>query len=189
MDACSFKYHQIEVTFLDVTGTVFKGMRWACSGCFLLDSKVYYVKLQVLNVHHCHLYYTYYISYPSFHPRYLYLHILSTRDSELGLGLPLRVRVGLRVGVINSDCSALALSCQCTTSHLQWPKTPRAAGQTGIFIACEKAVAALIRRDSEYRVRMFPSQLAVIMMSTALVSYSKFNLTCTWSGQGTLAVT
>jgi hypothetical protein len=128
---------------------------------------------------------TTYISYPSFHPRYLYLHILSTRDSELGLGLPLRV-------VINPDCSALALSCQCTTSHLQWPKTPRAAGQTGIFIACEKAVAALIRRDSEYRhgVRMFPSQLAVIMMSTALVSYySNFNLTCTWSGQGTLAVT
>jgi hypothetical protein len=54
--ACSgFKYHQLEVTFLDVT--VFKGMRWACSGCFLLDSKVYYVKLQVLNVHHCHLCY------------------------------------------------------------------------------------------------------------------------------------
>lgn len=46
-----------QVTFLDVT--VFKGMRWACSGCFLLDTKVY---VKPLNAH-------LYIPYSSFHPR------------------------------------------------------------------------------------------------------------------------
>ncbi len=46
-----------QVTFLDVT--MFKGMRWACSGSFLLDTKVY---VKPLNAH-------LYIPYSSFHPR------------------------------------------------------------------------------------------------------------------------